>query len=234
MVGRGLHSYEQVTGRLTYAKAAGHQVGAGAVLGAVFGWIFGLFDLVNLLVSGIALAIYGALIGAVIGLVAHALTAEAAASPPSPACTPTATTCSSTRPTPTEPTSCSSHLTAADPPFSCLGHQIRLVAEAPPVRTPTTHIHPTRATYRHETDVAIANPRLDRLRLLRRPPTTPGVRLAASRPHRPGRRGPPPRIRAPQPIPYTNPPSRYRSAPSGAADASLAGSSTRDSTRSLR
>jgi hypothetical protein len=78
IAGRGLHSYEQVTGRLTWAKAAGYQAMNGAVLGALFGWILGLFDLVDPLVSGALLALYGAVVGAVtgaiLGIVAHALT----------------------------------------------------------------------------------------------------------------------------------------------------------------
>ena len=78
IVGRGLHSYEQVLGRLTWFKAAGYQAIGGAVLGALFGWILGLFDLINPLVSGLMLALYGAIVGAVIGavlgLIAHALT----------------------------------------------------------------------------------------------------------------------------------------------------------------
>ncbi|MEH0954675.1 general stress protein [Micromonospora sp. CPCC 205554] len=78
IVGRGLHSYEQVTGRLTLAKAAGYHAIGGAVLGALFGWILGLFDLVNPLVSALLLAVYGAIIGAIggalLGMAAHALT----------------------------------------------------------------------------------------------------------------------------------------------------------------
>ena len=78
IVGRGLHSYERVLGRLTLAKAAGYQAAGGALLGALFGWILGLFDLINPLVSGLTLALYGAMtgavIGAVLGVIAHALT----------------------------------------------------------------------------------------------------------------------------------------------------------------
>ncbi|AVT37709.1 general stress protein [Plantactinospora sp. BB1] len=78
IVGRGLHSYEQVTGRLTLAKAAGYHAIDGSVLGAVFGWILGLFNLINPLVSALLLGVYGAMIGAVLGallgLAAHALT----------------------------------------------------------------------------------------------------------------------------------------------------------------
>ncbi|GGQ38166.1 general stress protein [Couchioplanes azureus] len=78
IVGRGLHSYEEILGRLTLPKAAGMQAAAGALLGALLGWLLGMFDLVNPLVSGAMLALWGALIGAVLGgiggAVAHALT----------------------------------------------------------------------------------------------------------------------------------------------------------------
>ncbi len=78
IVGRGLHSYEQVTGRMTWLTAAGREALGGAILGALFGWILGLFDLVNPLVSGALLALYGAMVGAVIGailgVIGHALT----------------------------------------------------------------------------------------------------------------------------------------------------------------
>lgn len=78
IVGRGLSTVEQVTGRLTMAKATGRSAASGALLGAVLGWLFGLFNLVNPLVSGILLGLYGALIGAVLGAVlgmlAHAMT----------------------------------------------------------------------------------------------------------------------------------------------------------------
>lgn len=78
IVGRGLQSYEQVTGRLTLAKAAGYQAIGGAVLGVLFGWILGLFDLVSPPISGVLLALYGAvagaILGALLGLAGHALT----------------------------------------------------------------------------------------------------------------------------------------------------------------
>ena len=78
IVGRGLHSYEKILGRLTLLKAAGTQAAASAVLGTLLGWLLGLFDLVNPLVSGALLALYGALIGAALGAIggaiAHALT----------------------------------------------------------------------------------------------------------------------------------------------------------------
>ena len=78
IVGRGLHSYEQVTGRMTWLRAAGREAVGGAVLGALFGWILGLFNLVDPLVSGALLALWGALtgavIGAILGVAGHALT----------------------------------------------------------------------------------------------------------------------------------------------------------------
>ncbi|MGW5050332.1 general stress protein [Actinokineospora sp. NPDC004072] len=78
IVGRGLSSFEQVTGRMTLWKSAGQSAISGAVLGAVFGWLFGLFNWINPLISGLLLALYGAILGAIIGaafgLLAHAMT----------------------------------------------------------------------------------------------------------------------------------------------------------------
>ncbi|MCD0447259.1 hypothetical protein LO763_26955 [Glycomyces sp. A-F 0318] len=78
IVGQGLRSVEQVTGRLTMWSAAGRSAVSGAVLGALFGWIFGLLGWVDPLIAGLLLALYGAVFGAVVGgvagLVAHALT----------------------------------------------------------------------------------------------------------------------------------------------------------------
>lgn len=67
IVGRGLSSVEQVTGRLTVLGAAGRSALPGAVIGALFGWLFGLFDWINPLISGLLLALYGAIFGAVLG-----------------------------------------------------------------------------------------------------------------------------------------------------------------------
>lgn len=67
IVGRGLSTVEQVTGRLTMWRAAGRSAVSGAILGALLGWIFGLFDWVNPLIIGLLLALYGALFGAVLG-----------------------------------------------------------------------------------------------------------------------------------------------------------------------
>jgi hypothetical protein len=78
IVGRGLSSFERITGRLTIWRAAAQSAAHGAVLGALFGWLFGLFDWVNPLISGLLLALYGAIFGAVVGgllgFLGHALT----------------------------------------------------------------------------------------------------------------------------------------------------------------
>lgn len=78
IVGNGLHTVEQVTGRLTYWKAAARSALTGAIIGALFGWLFGLLNLINPLVAGLLLALYGlvfgAILGAVIGLLGHAMT----------------------------------------------------------------------------------------------------------------------------------------------------------------
>jgi hypothetical protein len=78
IVGRGLSSFERITGRLTIWRAAAQSAAYGAVLGALFGWLFGVFDWVNPLISGLLLALYGAIFGAVagglLGLLGHALT----------------------------------------------------------------------------------------------------------------------------------------------------------------
>lgn len=78
IVGRGLRSVEQVTGRLTTWRAAGNSAISGAILGAIIGWLFGLFDWVDPLIAGLLLALYGAIFGAflggLIGLVGHAAT----------------------------------------------------------------------------------------------------------------------------------------------------------------
>jgi hypothetical protein len=73
IVGTGIRTVEQVTGRMTTGKAALYGAGSGAWLGVLIGLIFGLFTtgpvtwIILLLVSlGI-----GALWGAVFGFVAH-------------------------------------------------------------------------------------------------------------------------------------------------------------------
>lgn len=77
IVGRDLRLVEQVTGRMTYPKAALQGAAAGALPGALIGWIFGLFSWIDPLTSGLLLALYGLVIGAVLGgllnLVVYAL-----------------------------------------------------------------------------------------------------------------------------------------------------------------
>jgi hypothetical protein len=77
IVGRGLNSVEQVTGRLTVWRAAGQSAVSGAILGALLGWIFGLFNWIDPLISSLLLALYGVIFGAVVGglfgMLGHAL-----------------------------------------------------------------------------------------------------------------------------------------------------------------
>ncbi|WP_219414644.1 general stress protein [Pseudonocardia nigra] len=77
IVGANLQSYEQITGRRGYGRAALEGFLSGAVIGAIIGWLFGLFSFIDPLVSAFLLALWGILIGGVLGLVlgliAHAL-----------------------------------------------------------------------------------------------------------------------------------------------------------------
>lgn len=78
IVGAGLESFEQVTGRKGYGKAAAGGFATGALIGATVGWLLGLFTVVQpLLVSAIVLALWGVIIGGVIGialgLIGHAM-----------------------------------------------------------------------------------------------------------------------------------------------------------------
>lgn len=78
IVGAGLQSFEQITGRRGYGRAAGEAAASGAVVGILLGWLLGLFSLIQPLVSAIVLGLWGLVIGAVtgaiIGLIAHSLT----------------------------------------------------------------------------------------------------------------------------------------------------------------
>lgn len=78
IVGAGLQSFEQITGRKRYGRAALEGLGSGIVIGGVLGWLWGLFSLFTPLVSAIVLALWGIVIGGVIGiivgLIGHALT----------------------------------------------------------------------------------------------------------------------------------------------------------------
>src|SRR3954447_24428571 len=77
IVGRDLEYVEQVTGRMTYARAALAGALSGAMIGFLIGWLFGVFNWFNPVVSSFWLAIdglwFGALVGALMGLVVHAL-----------------------------------------------------------------------------------------------------------------------------------------------------------------
>lgn len=78
IVGAGLQSYEQITGRKGYGKAAAQGLVSGAVIGALIGWLLGLLTLVQPLVAAVVLALWGlvlgGVIGSVVGLIGHAMT----------------------------------------------------------------------------------------------------------------------------------------------------------------
>jgi hypothetical protein len=70
IVGTGLRSVEQVTGRMTPGRAAKIGAGQGALIGALFALLFGIFftgpEFIELLLYSLALgALFGALYGAV-------------------------------------------------------------------------------------------------------------------------------------------------------------------------
>jgi hypothetical protein len=77
IVGRDLEYVEQVTGRMTYGRAALGGALSGAVIGFLIGWLFGVVNWFDPVVSSFWLAIdglwFGALVGALMGLVTHAL-----------------------------------------------------------------------------------------------------------------------------------------------------------------
>ncbi|MBW0107473.1 glycine zipper family protein [Pseudonocardia sp. KRD-182] len=77
IVGQGLQTVEQVTGKMNYGRAAWNGALSGAVPGVLVGWIFGLFNWVDPLITGLLLALYGlvfgAVLGAVIGVIVYAL-----------------------------------------------------------------------------------------------------------------------------------------------------------------
>ena len=78
VVGSDLRLVEQVTGRLTYARAAAAGAASGAWTGSLFGLIFAVFLTDDAGVSALAVVLYGlvfgALMGALFGLVAYAVT----------------------------------------------------------------------------------------------------------------------------------------------------------------
>jgi heat induced stress protein YflT len=77
IVGRDLKYVEQVTGRMTYGRAALNGALSGALVGLLIGWLFGVFDWFNPVVAAGWLALdglwFGAIAGALAGLLAHAL-----------------------------------------------------------------------------------------------------------------------------------------------------------------
>lgn len=78
IVGRDLEYVEQVTGRMSWGRAALRGMLTGAVVGLLIGWLFAVFDWFDPLVARGWLIIdglwFGALVGTVMGLVAYALT----------------------------------------------------------------------------------------------------------------------------------------------------------------
>ena len=77
IVGRGLHTLEQVTGRLDVWRAAGRGALQGALIGGLIGWLFAVFSWFEpeiawgwLIIDGLW---FGALVGATFGAVQHAV-----------------------------------------------------------------------------------------------------------------------------------------------------------------
>jgi hypothetical protein len=77
IVGRDLEYVEQITGRMTYGRAALDGALTGALIGVLIGWLFGLFAWFDPIVSAVWLALdglwFGALVGALMGVLLHAL-----------------------------------------------------------------------------------------------------------------------------------------------------------------
>ena len=75
IVGDGLHSVEQVTGRMTKSRATLYGAGGGAWFGLLIGLLFSIFatgsGVLVALLGGLAI---GAIWGAVFGFVAHSMT----------------------------------------------------------------------------------------------------------------------------------------------------------------
>ena len=74
VVGTGLRSVEQVTGRLTNGRAALYGVASGAWLGLFVGLLLGLFAVSNWLTVVLWGLVLGAVWGLVFGLIGHAAT----------------------------------------------------------------------------------------------------------------------------------------------------------------
>jgi len=73
IVARDLEMVEQVTGRVTTARAASSSAATGALLGVVLGLVFGVFNWVDPVVSGLALGLWGLLAGAIAGAILGAV-----------------------------------------------------------------------------------------------------------------------------------------------------------------
>jgi hypothetical protein len=77
IIGHDMQLVEQVTGRMTYGRAAWRGALSGALPGVLIGWIFGVFSWVDPLIAGLVLALYGlvigAVLGAIVGLIIHAM-----------------------------------------------------------------------------------------------------------------------------------------------------------------
>ncbi|GAB2598795.1 hypothetical protein GCM10009696_00240 [Kocuria himachalensis] len=74
IVGTGLRSVEQVTGRMTNGRAALYGAGTGAWLGLMIGLLFGLFTVGAWLSVVLWSVVLGAIWGLVLGLIGHAVT----------------------------------------------------------------------------------------------------------------------------------------------------------------
>ena len=77
IVARGLEYVEQVTGRMTYLRAALTGALNGAVIGVLIGWLFAVFNWFDPVVSSVWLVLdglwFGALVGATMAVLLHAL-----------------------------------------------------------------------------------------------------------------------------------------------------------------
>jgi hypothetical protein len=77
IVGRDLKYVEQVTGRMTYVRAALSGALTGALIGFLIGWLFGVFNWFDPVVATLWLMFdglwFGAVLGALFGVLLHAL-----------------------------------------------------------------------------------------------------------------------------------------------------------------
>lgn len=69
IVGANLQSFEQITGRRGYGRAAAEGFTSGALTGALIGWLLGIFNIAQPLVSALVMALFGLVVGGAIGLV---------------------------------------------------------------------------------------------------------------------------------------------------------------------